>query len=712
MMRNLLLSGLWLAAAAWGQAPNFSFSYRTEAAGPATALPVNGQAALTAAAGSAATLFLLMENRGTETWTLARVSVTGQAFTAQATAPQAVGGGATVVAPVRFAPAGQGMWTELLAVTVENAAGTVVVTYNFFLRGTGVGAEMVASYFLTAGGNQLLLENGNRMGFPDTAAGGTAAATVVVGNRGTAAGVVRSVAVQGERFRLTGLPLLPATVAPERELRFGIVFEPAGGEAATGLLRLEYGDGRRLEVALAGRGVTAAFTYTATVEGGAALRLLPGGTLQLPDTAAGGTVTVTLEARNEGSASGRVGTIATTNAAFRLVNLPALPAVVAPGGTLRWQLVFTARESGRLAGRLVVEQAEFGLEAVSLAARLQYAVRIGEVLTPVAEGGPVIFPNVMVGGSGEVGLVVTNGGNAAAQIVGMSVSGRGFQMRGWPAMPLVLAVGASREFVLRFAPEAVGAVSGAVQLDDRVLPLLGVGTMPGLAPGVLFTGMGGTVGPLEQPAVGLTLERPYEVDLTGRLTLAFVPDSFGDDPSIQFATGGRTVEFRVPAGTVEALFGEGVRTMPLQTGSVAGTITLSVGWQVGTVNVTPTPAPAKAVVVAGGAPVLRSVVVGARSGSSIELLITGLSPLRSVTQLGLQFTAAPGARLETTELSVNVEPAFGAWYQSAAARTFGSQFTAAVTVMVQSGAASAVQSVAVTAGNGRGSSNRLSVAVR
>lgn len=712
MMRNLLLSGLWMAAAAWGQAPNFSFSYRTEAAGPATALPVNGQAALTAAAGSAATLLLLMENRGTETWTLARVNVTGQAFTAPATAPQAVGGGATVVAPVRFAPALQGMWTELLAVTVENAAGTVVVTYNFFLRGTGVGAEMVASYFLTAGGNQLLLENGSRMGFPDTAAGGTAAATVVVGNRGTAAGVVRSVAVQGERFRLTGLPLLPATVAPERELRFGIVFEPAGGEGATGLLRLEYGDGRRLEVALAGRGVTAAFTYTATVEGGTAMRLLPGGTLQLPDTAAGVTVTVTIEARNEGSASGRVGTIATTNAAFRLVNLPALPAVVAPGGTLRWQLVFTARESGRLAGRLVVEQAEFGLEAVSLAARLQYAVRIGEVLTPVAEGGPVIFPNVMVGGSGEVGLVVTNGGNAAAQIVGMSVSGRGFQLRGLPAMPLVLAVGASREFVLRFAPEAVGAVSGAVQLDDRVLPLLGVGTMPGLAPGVLFTGLGGAVGPLEQPAVGLTLERPYEVDLTGRLTLAFVPDSFGDDPSIQFATGGRTVEFRVPAGTVEALFGEGVRTMPLQTGSVAGTITLSVGWQVVTVNVTPTPAPAKAVVVAGGAPVLRSVVVGARSGSSIELLITGLSPLRSVTQLGLQFTAAPGARLETTELSVNVEPAFGAWYQSAAARTFGSQFTAAVTVMVQSGAASALQSVAVTAGNGRGSSNRLSVAVR
>jgi hypothetical protein len=137
-----------------------------------------------------------------------------------------------------------------------------------------------------------------------------------------------------------------------------------------------------------------------------------------------------------------------------------------------------------------------------------------------------------------------------------------------------------------------------------------------------------------------------------------------------------------------------------------------VTWLVGAVNVTPSPAPAKSMVVAGGPPVLRNVAVGARSGNTIELLITGLSPLRSVSQLGLQFTAAPGARLETTELSLNVEAAFGAWYQGATARTFGSQFTAAVTIVVQSGQASAVQGVAVTAINGRGSSNRLSVAVR
>ena len=714
-MRTFILSGLWFAAAAvaFGQpAPNVSFSYRTEAAATATALPVNGQMTLTTTAGTPLTAFVVVENRGADAWTISRVNVTGQAFALLATGPQVVAGGAAAVVPVRFAPAAQGTWTEVLAVTVANAAGTSVVTYNFFVRGTGLGAEMVASYFLAAGGNQLLLQSGDRLGFPETGAGQSAAATVVVLNRGTAAGAVRSVGVQGERFRLTGLPLLPATVGAERELRFGIVFEPVGGEAAVGQLSLEYGDGRRLEVALAGRGVAAVFTYTATVEGGAAVRLAPGGTLQLPETAAGATVTVTMMVRNEGSASGRVGTIATTNAVFRLVNLPPLPATLAPGGTVSWQMAFTARESGRSVGRLVVELAEFGLEAVSVAPRLTYAVRVGDAVTPVAEGGTVIFPNVTVGSSNEIGLVVTNGGNAAAQILGLSVSGRGFVVRGAPGMPLALAVGASREFVLRFTPDAVGPLSGTVQIDDRVLPLLGVGLMPGPAPGVQFTGMGGTVNSLEQPAVGLVLERPYEAELTGRLTLSFLPDSFGDDPSIQFATGGRTVEFRVPAGTVEAVFGEGVRAMPLQTGTVAGTITLGVTWLVGAVNVTPSPAPAKSMVVAGGPPVLRNVAVGARSGNTIELLITGLSPLRSVSQLGLQFTAAPGARLETTELSLNVEAAFGAWYQGATARTFGSQFTAAVTIVVQSGQASAVQGVAVTAINGRGSSNRLSVAVR
>ncbi len=706
---------LLLATISIGQSqplPNFSFSYRTDAAPAVVPLPVNGQLAVSTVVGTPLTVFVVVENRGVDAWNITRASVTGAAFTLLTTTAQTIAGGGSTIYALRYAPSAQGTLTEVLALTVANATGNNSTTYNFFVRGTGLGADLAASYFLTSGGNQILLQNGERISYPETQAGQTAAITIVVLNRGTAAGTVRSVGLQGERFRLTGLPLLPATLAPERDLRFNISFEPTGAESATGQLSLDFGDGRRMDIQLVGRGVAASFVYTAQVEGLDGARLLPGGKLQLPETASGNTVTVTVLIKNEGTANGRITTISTTNTAFRLTNLPPLPATIAPGGAVSLQIVFTARESGKSVGRLLVEQALFELEAVSLAPRLTYSVRIGGVVTPVADAGPVIFPNVTVGGSNEISFVVSNTGNAPAQVFGISVTGRGFQSRALPALPLSIPVGDSREFSLRFAPEEVGPVTGSIQIDERSMPLLGVGTMPGPVPALSFTGITGTVNALEQPMVGVALEKPYEVDLTGKLSLSFSPDSFGDDPNIQFATGGRTVDFRVPAGSVEAVFGDSVRAIPFQAGTVSGTISLAAALQVNTVNVTPSPAPTKLISVAGAPPVLRNVAVGARSATAIELLITGLSSLRSITQFGLQFTAAPGARLDTTALNVNVESAFGAWYQSSASRTFGSQFTASLTINVQGGDANAVQSVAVTATNGRGSSTPVSVTVR
>ena len=42
---------------------------------------------------------------------------------------------------------------------------------------------------------------------------------------------------------------------------------------------------------------------------------------------------------------------------------------------------------------------------------------------------------------------------------------------------------------------------------------------------------------------------PPGFDLAGKLTLTFSTTSFGDDSSIQFSTGGRTVAFTIPAGS-------------------------------------------------------------------------------------------------------------------------------------------------------------------
>jgi hypothetical protein len=254
-------------------------------------------------------------------------------------------------------------------------------------------------------------------------------------------------------------------------------------------------------------------------------------------------------------------------------------------------------------------------------------------------------------------------------------------------------------------------VNGNLQIDAAILPLRGIGGNPPALPQVQFTNVGDTANALDQPSVGLALAQPYGIDITGTLNLAFTPDSFSDDPNIQFATGGRSVNFRIPANTTQAIFGDSAQSVQFQAGTVAGTITISPTFAAGNADLTPNPAPSKTVAVPGGPPQLRNVQAGTRTTDSIQLLITGLSTTRSVTQLNFTFTPAPGATLQTTALPINVEAPFTAWYQSPNAKPFGSQFTVAVTINV-SGDPNAVQSATVTAINAQGSSAPMTVSLR
>jgi hypothetical protein len=82
-----------------------------------------------------------------------------------------------------------------------------------------------------------------------------------------------------------------------------------------------------------------------------------------------------------------------------------------------------------------------------------------------------------------------------------------------------------------------------------------------------------------------------------------------------------------------------------------------------------------------------------------------------VSSFNLQFTPATGANLQTTSLTVNTDAPFSTWFQSASGISFGSQFTASVIVNVN-GDINAIQSVTVSAGNSRGSSNTVSANLR
>jgi hypothetical protein len=216
-----------------------------------------------------------------------------------------------------------------------------------------------------------------------------------------------------------------------------------------------------------------------------------------------------------------------------------------------------------------------------------------------------------------------------------------------------------------------------------------------------FSGLPATGGSASQPTLQVGLGSAYPVPVTVTLTLTFAPASGGDDPSVQFATGGRTATVTVPAGQTA-----GATSVGVQTGTVAGTITIAAQMSAAGVNVTPNPAPNTTIKIGASAPVITSVTAAASSGG-FTVTIVGFSNTRDVTQATFTFTAASGVSLQTGTVTVPLTSLFSAYYQSAASAPFGSQFTLTQPFTV-SGNQQAVSSLSVTLTNSAGTSTAVS----
>ena len=187
------------------------------------------------------------------------------------------------------------------------------------------------------------------------------------------------------------------------------------------------------------------------------------------------------------------------------------------------------------------------------------------------------------------------------------------------------------------------------------------------------------------------------------MTLSFAPDVGGDDPAVQFSSGGRTVSMTIPAGANLATFP--VPNLGLQTGTVAGVITLTVTLQAAGSDITPTPTPVRVIRVSKAAPTV-SAVRASRTANGFDVQVTGFCTAREVTQAIFHFNAAPGATLQTTDITVPVESLFTAWFTSAASSPFGSLFMFTQPFSLQ-GTAGDVVSVTVTLVNRLGNSNAV-----
>ncbi len=242
-------------------------------------------------------------------------------------------------------------------------------------------------------------------------------------------------------------------------------------------------------------------------------------------------------------------------------------------------------------------------------------------------------------------------------------------------LPAGLSVNASSG-AINGTPTAAGNFPMAITVTDSTLShfvdrfTLNV-DLP-TAPSVTLSGLPGAASPAQQYPLQVTLDNAYPADLSGQLILTFSPDSGPTDQTVQFASGGTTANFTIPAGSVTAI---GASPLALQTGTASGMLTVSLRLQAGGIDITPSPVPSVSTQIAQAAPVVENLQV-TRTSNTLSVVVTGYATARQVTQAVFTFSAASGETLQATASSVTVDVGtlFTNWFQNAANSQFGTQF--------------------------------------
>jgi hypothetical protein len=229
---------------------------------------------------------------------------------------------------------------------------------------------------------------------------------------------------------------------------------------------------------------------------------------------------------------------------------------------------------------------------------------------------------------------------------------------------------------------------------------------PPALPAVTFGGLPASSGPAQQPGMTISIASAYPLAITGTATLAFASSVGGDDQTIQFGSGGRTVSFAIPAGSLQANF-SGASSVPVLTGTVAGTITITLDLMASGTDVTPTPAPTASITLITTPPFIQNVVFGSSTTGAFTVVVTGFSTTRDMTTGLFHFAPSSNATLATTDVTVSLGQAFSLWYSNTASNATGSEFQLTVPFTTTNGPSADVIAVTVTLTNSKGTSTAV-----
>jgi hypothetical protein len=603
----------------------------------------------------------------------------------------------------------------------SNSAGTVG-SLIFILSGTA--PEMVVAYALSTNGNVTPVASGSTITVPPTVVGSSTTVGMVIANQGSGPGSIQSIKLSGDSsFSLQSLSaLLPVqSLAAGSNVSFNVLYAPTQTGTNSSTLTIVLPN-QTVTLGLQGTAIVSLFTYQ-LVQGTQTSALAPGQTISFPNTNVGSQSSVTILMQNNSPTTVTGITAAvSTGTGFSITDQP-LSTTLIVGGTNSYTITFAPTQAGAVTGRFQVGNDSFNLSGTAIGVQLVYSYTSGSASTTVISGGVVSFPPETVGQSESTTFTVQNNGTNTATITSIGVSGAQttpptFSLPNPPQLPLSLPVGQNVQFTISFAPQTTGQSTAPLVINDQQFTLSGFGNAPAAIPSYQFTGASGAQTPLTQAAVGLSLASPYSLALTGKLTLTVNTGSLPADPSVQFSSGGQSVTFTIPQGATQAVFPSGGNQISLQTGSVAGTITVTPSFALASgLDVTPASPPTLSLSVPSGPVQLTSALVSAETATSLTLQVSGYATTRDLATLSFQFTPQSSTSLSNSSITVNIGPNAQVWFSSTQSDSFGGQFSVSVPFTLSNGQTSTststtslvslLQSVSVTATNSAGTSNTV-----
>ena len=340
VVRGVLLS---VAMAALASAQQFPFQMVATQAGTSITVQNGGTLAVTTAVGQTKTVRVTAAYTGSGQVKVSRSPVIygSAAFTATlvGSLPLTINPGGSLSLDIEFSPTSAVQSGAQLSLPVpETTSTTTQWTLSLALQGTVPSFSL--GYVLPADQNLIPLQPGGTILFPPSPIGNSVQAGLTIANIGSGAGTITGISITGDAFRLSGIPLFPATLSSGLALQVSVLYFPVSVGADSGQISITFSDSPSIAIDLQGSGVLSNFTYR-ILQPDPPASVDPGGTVTFADTNIGETSSITVQVTNSGAASSTVSAIAVSGQGFQLDNVPVIPKTLAPDSSLTFSVTFS-----------------------------------------------------------------------------------------------------------------------------------------------------------------------------------------------------------------------------------------------------------------------------------------------------------------------------------------------------------------------------------